>query len=64
MPLDARIIRKRKRLYTREQLAALLGVSPTTIGRLERDPIPRLLASYLYAVGYKVAYYPNRKRDE
>ena len=61
MPIDARVKRKRKRLWTMEALAQELGVSVSALYRLERDPLPHTLRAYLRAVGYHCAFYPLRK---
>ena len=59
--IDARVKRKRARLWTVVALADHLGVDPSTIHRLEARPIPPLLADYLRAVGYRVTFNPKRK---
>jgi len=64
MALPARVIRKRKRLYTMNQLASALGVDVTTVYRMERKPISPLLRRYLSLVGYQEAFYPRRKGQD
>jgi len=59
--LAARVIRKRKRLYTQSEIASALGVSVSTIKRIEARPLDPLLTRYLSLVGYNVAFYPVRK---
>lgn len=61
MALPARVISKRRRMYTVPQLAERLGVDPSTVYRLEADPLADLLTRYLAAVGYQAAFYPRRK---
>lgn len=48
-------------MYTVPQLAERLGVDPSTVYRLEADPLADLLTRYLAAVGYQAAFYPRRK---
>ena len=64
MALPARVINKRRRTFTVPQLAERLGVDPSTVYRLEADPLADLLTRYLSAVGYQAAFYPRRKKDE
>ena len=61
MPLEERIVRKRRTRYTVTQLADLLGVSPKVVRRIEREGAEDLLKRYLSLVGYHIAYYPQRK---
>lgn len=59
-----RMTRKRKRLYTQDELATLLGCTRSTIARLERSFLTDRQRAYLNAVGYCVGYYPARKGHE
>ena len=62
--LPGRVVRKRKRLFTQQELARELGVHRNTLSALERSPLPPLLVRYLRTVGYNVAFYPVRKGRE
>jgi len=53
--------RKATRLYTRAQMASLLGCSVSTYDRLRRQFLSKRQQAYLLAVGYNAAYYPQRK---
>ena len=59
--MDNRMTRRRRTLYTQDQLAALLGCTRATVARLERSFLTKRQRSYLDAVGYTVGYYPIRK---
>ena len=62
--ISGRVIRKRKRIGSQAEVAAMLGVSRYTISRLELDPLPPLLLRYLALVGYNVSFYPKSNREE
>jgi DNA-binding XRE family transcriptional regulator len=62
--MDSRVIRKRQRLFTQQELARALGVHYKTISNLERAPLPDLLLEYLRLVGYRVTFNPVRKGKE
>lgn len=64
MPVDQRVRDKRKRLYTIEELSALLGISPATLSRIERQPIKPVVLAYLRAIGYRVTFNPVFKRGK
>jgi DNA-binding XRE family transcriptional regulator len=63
MKMPDRVLRKRERLYTVPQLAAVLDVSVDAIRAIERDPIPQRTLDYLRAIGYCPAFYPRRKSN-
>ena len=55
-----RAARSRKRQYTQQELADLIGVSRYTVMRLERSFLTPLQRAYLKASGYGIGLYPNR----
>jgi len=59
--LPARVKRRARSLFTVDELAQRLGVDPSTVRRMEAQPLPPLLERYLSLVGYRAAYYPPRK---
>lgn len=59
--LPQRVKRKRARLFTQYEAAKALGVSRSTLQRLEACPLDPLLVRYLDLIGYNVAFYPVRK---
>lgn len=57
--------RKRERLYTRAEVAEVLGVSRATIERLEGDPLSvnvETLVRYLSLFGWRVRIGPRDRR--
>jgi predicted transcriptional regulator len=62
--LPLRVRRKRARLFSQYECAKALGVSRSTVQRLEACPISPELTRYLALVGYNVAFYPIRKGAE
>lgn len=63
MAVDARVKRRRRSLWTVPDLAKYLGVDPSTVHRLEANPVPPLLLRYLSAVGYRLTYHPMRAKE-
>lgn len=61
--MPTRALKRRRRLYTQEELCVVLGCSRRTLQRLEREPFPPLLVSYLKAIGMVWSFYPERKRS-
>jgi DNA-binding XRE family transcriptional regulator len=59
--LPGRVKRKRARLYTQAEIAVALGVSRSTVQRIEARPLPDDLIRYLDLVGYQCSFYPIRK---
>jgi len=67
MKLPEAIHRKRKRLYTASELAGVLGVSKSTVERIERDcdsVHPRVLRAYLALLGWRVRISPKDRRTQ
>jgi DNA-binding XRE family transcriptional regulator len=63
--LPGRVKRKRARLFgTQAECGKALGVSRSTIQRLESRPLPDDLMRYLDLLGYNVGFYPVRKGGE
>lgn len=62
--MDARVIRKRERLWTLPDLAEYLGCSQNDILDLEAMPVPDLLTRYLNSVEYRLTWCPVRKEKE
>ena len=61
--MPTRALKRRRRLYTQEELCVVLGCSRRTLQRLEREPFPPLLVSYLKSIGMVWSFYPERKRS-
>ena len=59
--LPGRVKRKRARLFTQAECAKALGISRSTLQRIEARPLPDDLVRYLDLVGYQVGFYPVRK---
>lgn len=51
--------RARARQYTQQEAAELLGVSRSTVHRMERRFLTPLQRAYLNLIGYEVGYYPR-----
>ena len=62
--MPGRVKRKRARLFTQAELARALGVSRSTVQRIEAAPFPPELLAYLRLVGYRVTFNPVRKERE
>ena len=58
--MNRRMKRKRERQYTQQELANILGVSRSTITRLERMFLTPVQRAYLNTIGLRIGYYPDR----
>lgn len=61
--MDNRMIRRRKALYSQQEVAGLMGVSVGTVSRLEESFLSPEQRAYLNVVGYEIGFYPRRKRS-
>ncbi len=61
MHLPTKLLAKRRRLFTAQELAKEIGVSRNTVGKMEKDPLSvkgHTLRSYLLALGWRVRVAP------
>lgn len=58
--MDSRMTRSRKRQYSQVELARILGVSRSTVQRMERQFLTDLQRRYLAAIKYRMTAYPDR----
>lgn len=62
MQLPAKLLVKRRTLFTAQELAKEIGVSRNTIGKLERDPLSvkgATLRKYLLLLGWRLRFAKN-----
>ena len=62
--MDQRMTRKRKRLFTLQQVADRIGCHVSTVSRMEQNFLTDKQRAYLDTVGYCIGYYPRRKGRE
>lgn len=59
--MENRMTRKRERLFTLDELAALTGIPSERIAALESTFLTDEQRAYLLAVGYRIGFYPHRR---
>lgn len=65
MQVPQKVKERRRRLYTAEEFGQLIGVSGSTVERLERDALSvraRTLRSYLLAMGWRLRVVKDFRR--